>query len=163
MDVPSWLVFTKEETRTYLKDTLKPSGSKDRVSHYRSILAVRRTFSPVDMYCYLKARFGRPNGFQTFLAKDTSDNWIHGDFNLKVQGEDVCISGAYREIHFMLSEKLSDCDWPMLFEKIKKRDAQTSQLIVDSCRCIKLLQSTFDGATNRLRLRRASSHSDSPL
>jgi hypothetical protein len=119
MDVPSWRVFTKEEMRTYLKDTLKPSGSKDRASHYKSILAVRRAFSPVDMYCYLKARFGKPNGFQTFLAKDTSDNWIHWDFNLKVQGEDVCISGTYREIHFMLSEKLSDCDWPMLFEKIK--------------------------------------------
>src|SRR5258707_15666501 len=39
MDVPSWRVFTKEEMRTYLEDTLKPSGSKDRVSHYRSILA----------------------------------------------------------------------------------------------------------------------------
>ena len=80
---------------------------------------MRRAFSPVHMYCYLKARFGKPNGFQTCLAKDDSDNWIHWDYNLKVDSEDVYISGTYREIHFMLSENLADGDWPVLIQKIK--------------------------------------------
>jgi hypothetical protein len=87
LDVPSWRVFTKKEMRTYLHETVKPKDVRDDASRFGSILAVRRAFSPVDMYCYLKARFGEPNGFQTFLAKDDSDNWIHGDYNLKVDGE----------------------------------------------------------------------------
>jgi len=52
--------------------------------------------------CYLKARFGEPNGFQTFLRRDSSDNWIHWDFNLKAAGEGIWIGGTYREVHFML-------------------------------------------------------------
>jgi hypothetical protein len=71
------------------------------------------------MYCYLKARFGEPNGFQTVLRRDSSDNWIHWDFNLTVGGEDVYISGTYREFHIMLSEHLPDQDWPVLLQKIK--------------------------------------------
>ncbi|MER8447386.1 hypothetical protein NKH52_29875 [Mesorhizobium sp. M1066] len=39
-----------------------------------AILAVRSRLRPVDIYCYLKARFGEPNGFQDFLRKDDSDN-----------------------------------------------------------------------------------------
>jgi hypothetical protein len=58
-----------------------------------SMLAVRSSLSPVDVYCYLKARFGEPNGFQNFLRKDDSDNWIHWDFNLKAGDEDVRICG----------------------------------------------------------------------
>ena len=37
---------------------------------------------PVDLYCYLWARFGRPNGIQNFLRGDTSDNLIHWDWTL---------------------------------------------------------------------------------
>lgn len=73
----------------------------------------------MDIYCYLKARFGKPNGFQTFLASDSSDNLIHWDYNLKVAKEDVYISGTFREVHFMLSEALADRDWFFLFETIK--------------------------------------------
>jgi hypothetical protein len=105
--------------REYLEQTLKRAGVEDRGSRYKSILAVRQHLSPVDMYCYLKARFGEPNGFQTFLRRDSSDNWIHWDFNLTVGGEDVYISGTYREVHFMLSEHLPDQDWPVLLQEIK--------------------------------------------
>jgi hypothetical protein len=105
--------------RAYLTRPLKPKDRQDRSSRFGSILAVRQAFSPVDIYCYLKARFGEPNGVQTFLAGDHSDNWIHWDYNLKVDGEDVYLSGTYREIHIMLSEKLADRDWSALFRAIK--------------------------------------------
>jgi hypothetical protein len=119
VDIQSWRVFTREEMRAYLESTVQQTKAAASRSRYRSILATRRTFSPVDMYCYLKARFGKPNGFQTFLASDSSDNWIHWDYNLKVAGEDVYVSGTYREVHFMLSETLADRDWFRLFEAIK--------------------------------------------
>ena len=71
------------------------------------------------MYCYLKARFGEPNGFQTFVAKDDSDNWIHWDYNLKAGCADLHISGMSRETHIMTSESLSDEQWRDLVVNIK--------------------------------------------
>jgi hypothetical protein len=73
----------------------------------------------VDVYCYLKARFGEPNGFQNFLRKDDSDNWIHWDFNLKAGEEDVYICGTSRETHFFVSAKMSDTDWRDLISAVK--------------------------------------------
>lgn len=37
---------------------------------------------PADLYCYLGARFGAPNGLQNFLRKDDSDNLIHWEWAL---------------------------------------------------------------------------------
>lgn len=37
---------------------------------------------PADLYCYLGARFGPPNGLQNFLRKDDSDNLIHWEWVL---------------------------------------------------------------------------------
>jgi hypothetical protein len=86
---------------------------------FKSILAVRKNLSPIDIYCYFKARFGEPNGFQNFLRRNTSDNLYHWDFNLKAANEDVYIVGTFREVHFMLSEELTDDDWPDLICRIK--------------------------------------------
>ena len=119
MDVESWRAFTKLEMRTYLEEMRKRTNRKDESPHYKTILAVRQQLSPVDMYCYLKARFSGSNGFQNLLRSDSSDNWIHWDFNLKADGEDVYISGTYCEVHFMLTEELADADWPVFLEKIK--------------------------------------------
>ena len=37
---------------------------------------------PIDLYCYLAARFGTPNGIQNFLRSDDSDNLIHWEWFL---------------------------------------------------------------------------------
>jgi hypothetical protein len=119
MNVRGWRIFTQEEMRHYLETNIARVKTGTGDSRYRSDLAVRRAFSPVDIYCYLKARFGKPNGFQTSLAKDSSDNWIHWDYNLKVDEEDVYISGTSREVIFVLSESVEDQDWFSLFDQIK--------------------------------------------
>ncbi len=112
LDIISWRIPTKEELRAFMK-------ADARSKRKRSVLAVRYHLSPVDVYCYLKARFGEPNGFQNFLRRDTSDNWIHWDYNLKAGDEDVYISGLSREIHFVVSEKLADEHWRDLILGIK--------------------------------------------
>jgi hypothetical protein len=38
---------------------------------------------PVDLFCYLWARFGPPNGIQNFLRGDHSDNLIHWEWTLR--------------------------------------------------------------------------------
>jgi hypothetical protein len=119
MDVESWRAFTKPEMREYLEELRKRTGNTDRGPHYKTVLAVRQQLSPVDMFCYLKARFGEPNGVQNILRSDSSDNWIHWEYSLKADGEDISIGGTYREVHFMLTEELADADWPALLKKIK--------------------------------------------
>ena len=74
---------------------------------------------PVDMYAYLRARFGVPNGIQNFLRGDDSDNLIHWDFNLRSGDEDVYIAGHSRDIHFLLSEALTDEQWKSLLVGLK--------------------------------------------
>ena len=84
MDVEAWRLPTKDEMLATIDSHIERYKNKHTKSRPRnSILAVRQHLSPVDMYCYLKARFGTPNGFQTFLRTDSSDNLIHWDFNLK--------------------------------------------------------------------------------
>jgi hypothetical protein len=84
------------------------------------MLVVRALLRPADVYTYLVARFGRPNGFQNMLRKDDSDNWIHWDFNLKSGDTDVYLAGASREVHIFVTEDLSDHDWVNLIGAIKK-------------------------------------------
>jgi hypothetical protein len=104
--------------RCWYENIANPAKSK-RQRRSVSTLAVRESLSPVDVYCYLKARFGEPNGFQNLLRKDDSDNWIHWDFNLKAGGEDVYICGTSREIHFVLSPRMTDENWRDLILAIK--------------------------------------------
>jgi hypothetical protein len=112
LDVVSWRIATTEELRAFMKADKKIIAS-------RSELAVRRHLSPVDMYCYLRGRFGEPNGFANFLRQDDSDNLIHWDFNLRAGVEDVYIYGTSREIHFVMSTKLTDENWSDLIRGIR--------------------------------------------
>jgi hypothetical protein len=125
LDVQSWRLTTKEELIAYYERLVgRPKQNrerkrKDKTRRRGSFLVVRHNLSPLDVYCHLRARFGKPNGFQNFLRKDDSDNLIHWDFNLKADSEDVYISGASREIHFMLSESLTDEHWRTLILNLK--------------------------------------------
>jgi hypothetical protein len=47
-----------------------------------SMLQLRNEVRPIDLYCYLGARFGIPNGIQNFLRTDDSDNLIHWEWTL---------------------------------------------------------------------------------
>jgi len=90
LDVISWRSPTKEELIAFMNDS-RANLAAGRRRTRRSVLAVRNHLSPVDVYCYLKGRFGEPNGFANFLRHDHSDNLIHWDFNLKADDEDVYI------------------------------------------------------------------------
>lgn len=48
----------------------------------QSILEIVNEVRPADLFCYLGARFGPPNGIQNFLRTDDSDNAIHWDWTL---------------------------------------------------------------------------------
>jgi hypothetical protein len=127
MDVRAWRAPSKNEMADYFAKVRKQHEDEKEPKVFKSILAFRQQFSPVDIYCYLKARFGEPNGFQNRLRTDSSNNWIHWDFNLKATNEDVYICGTYREVHFMLSEELNDEDWRDLALTIKSDYARVGK------------------------------------
>jgi hypothetical protein len=111
--VETWRASTRTEIAEFLEASKKPNERK------RDSLAVRTKLRPVDVYAYLRARFGDPNGFKNFLRKDDSDNLVHWDFQLKAGDEDVYICGHLREVHLIVSDKMNDDDWKELINAIK--------------------------------------------
>jgi hypothetical protein len=65
-DVQPWWAQTKQE----ILDWMEAHGRPETPEPWT--LAFRKRLVPVEMYCYLKARFGEPNGFQTFSSGMTA-------------------------------------------------------------------------------------------
>ena len=118
IEVSKWRLPTIEERKQFHS---RPREHEEQ-STKPSTLAVRTHLTPVDMYCYLKARFGEPNGMQAqlFRNKKTSDNLVHWDYLLKAANDaNVYISSMSREIHFVFWEQFSDENWRDLILAIK--------------------------------------------
>jgi hypothetical protein len=116
LDVRSWRLASNEEAAEFVKRDRRAAGSRRA-----SALIFRSKLKPLDVYTYLKARFGEPRGFQTFLKADDSDNFIHWDYHIKASNnEDVYILGTDREVHVLLSERLKRSDWPSFVNALKQ-------------------------------------------
>lgn len=76
---------------------------------------------PADLYCYLGARFGRPNGLQNFWREDDSDNLIHWEWTLRHKAGLVSFQGMnFRtEIHIYGGEPPADSDKTQLVAQVK--------------------------------------------
>lgn len=119
LDVPNWRASTAAEIRQFLqRGDPQPKGDT---------LVIRTHLRPADVYSYLVARFGEPNGVQNLFRSDSSDNWIHWDFNIKADDQFVNLSGASREIHALTSEKLTDQEWQSLIRAIKQDFARVAK------------------------------------
>src|SRR5258708_6950230 len=95
LDIKSWRASTPSEVADFFC-TEEPRPN-------RVWLIVETRLRPVDVYSYLMARFGQPNGFQNVLRRDDSDNIIHWDYNLKARDVDIYFAGAAREVHISVS------------------------------------------------------------
>lgn len=113
LNIEGWRASTQQEIVEWLTLDRKRKNSRG------TMLIVRSRLRPVDVYCYLKARFGEPNGFQNILRRDDSDNWIHWDYSLKAARTDVYFAGTSREIHITIGEPLTDQQWKDLIVGIR--------------------------------------------
>src|SRR5215471_18937581 len=120
LDIEAWRASTPAEVAEFMD-----MDRRDRPR--RHTLVVRSRLRPVDVYAYLKARFGEPNGFANFLRQDNSDNLIHWDFNIKAADVDVYFCGASREVHIIVSETLTDQQWKALILTIRGDYARVAQ------------------------------------
>ncbi len=58
---------------------------------------------PSDLYVYLKARFGEPNGMMSALRGDASDNLFHWQYNIRVNEEMLSILASSSGVIFRAS------------------------------------------------------------
>ena len=98
--------FIKRLAFVHPKDYISIIEGEDSRPHVNTRWELVNEIRPVDLYCYLGARFGQPNGLQNFLRNDSSDNLIHWEWVLRtvddryvtIQGQnfrtEVWISGS---------------------------------------------------------------------
>lgn len=124
---------------------------------------IGENLKPLDFYCYLKARFGDPNGFAMTLKDPSSDNLIHWNYSLMCKENIIEIWGktAQTEIYvewFSLFRKKS---WDVLVDSIKadftnygtkmaevRKGLERWRLFVNP---YKRLKTTIDTYSSRLR------------
>jgi hypothetical protein len=80
----------------------RPIDPPERIKRLRKANRVVSRFiigdriAPIDLYVYLKARFGMPNGIQTILRAPHSDNLFHWQYAV---GTDLVCSNQPRLIY----------------------------------------------------------------
>lgn len=87
------------------------------------IWTITNEIKPSDLYCYLNAKFGPPNGLQNFLRKDDSDNLIHWDWTLVHNNGLIVILGLNMrtEIHIIGKDwDFPNCDKAQFIDYIKR-------------------------------------------
>lgn len=85
--------FLSELSYLPAESVLKLISKKDRPKG-TFYLTIENEVRPSDLFCYLNARFGPPNGIQNFLRSDDSDNLIHWNWTLSHENGLVDINGT---------------------------------------------------------------------
>jgi len=128
---------------------------KERPTAWRSeCLTIINEIKPVDLYCYLTARFGPPNGLQNWLRNDHSDNLIHWNWSLRYGPVFVDIQGGnYRtDVWFIGPVKLEPDDRADFIRHVKADFAAFGAHIA---KCRKALEPWIEFVNPYQRLRRS--------
>ena len=118
IDISSWRLANEREKFGRISSIKNNSNI-----NFKNIGIFARTISPNDFYCYLKGRFGSPNGTCMKLkAPGMTDNLIHWHYELIGDGCYIDVYGKrfYTEIFLSSKSTVSDEEWTVLIEDIKK-------------------------------------------
>lgn len=96
--------FVRELETIHPKELMEQLQLDDR-PHFDTFWTLKNEIKPADLYCYLYARFGPPNGMQNFLRGDHSDNLIHWEWALRSQERIILIQGQNFRTEIWLSGK----------------------------------------------------------
>jgi hypothetical protein len=137
LDIEAWRAFTREELLAFVGGITAKKGKKAKKQKAKkksgkkqkgltAVLGVRTHLRPVDVYCYLRARFGPPNGIQSMLASD-SGSMIHWDYHIKTRAGDLYVVGFTREVHILSPAPLDDEGWRKVLLAIKSDFARVGK------------------------------------
>lgn len=94
--------------------------AENRAPQPSTMWALGNEVRPSDLYCYLGARFGPPNGLQNFLRSDDSDNLVHWEWYLKTSTGYITIAGLnFRTDVWITGVKLPESEKAELLRQIK--------------------------------------------
>ena len=112
-DVNNWNLPDSKLVLAKLKKDI-PTASK-------SLWVLDDSLSPLSLYCYLKARFGSPNGFAMTLLDNSSDNLIQYHYTLQAGERIIDIFGKNTQVEFVVesSVPLASEDWKRLSSTIR--------------------------------------------
>lgn len=84
--------------------------------------SIHNEIRPADLFCYLFARFGPPNGMQNFFRSNDSDNLIHWHWTLKTEHGFVEITGLNFRTDIVFTDFVTKVFSPDEFCKLIKMD-----------------------------------------
>lgn len=130
LDPASWRAATRNEVMEAIssrpKNATRAKNRPRRGSRVkpRGLLIFQSLLNPLDVYSYLRARFGEPNGLQSMMiqigmVQEDSSNMIQWDYMLKCEEGTLTITGAGREVHVMVDHDMTDCEWIQFSQKLK--------------------------------------------
>lgn len=127
-----------------LRSKDRPTGTTD--------WTIENQISPVDLFCYLHARFGPPNGIQNFLRQNGSDNLFHWDWTFRYGSGLLLIQGANFCTHIMFIGDcgVEDSDLDIFITRVKT-DFQSHSKGMAKCRESLELWVEFINPYQRLR------------
>ena len=114
-NISNWKPFDLNERMDYEKKNKKKTPP--------SALVIKESLTSLDLYAYLKSRFGDPNGMQMILRKDSSDNLVHWHYTIKTTEKtylDIWQTNLTTEIYAHGLTSVVEEDWKMLIDVIKK-------------------------------------------
>lgn len=94
--------FVGELEAVHPKELMLLLQSPDR-PQFETYWTLKNDIRPVDLYCYLYARFGPPNGIQNFLRADHSENLFHWEWALRSCGRILLLQGMNFRTEIWLS------------------------------------------------------------
>lgn len=130
------LIFEPENWEVPDKDQWLGFFNHDKDQLHRnhgSWLVFRKHLSPLVVYKYLVARFGPPNGFQTFIKKQRdSDNLFNWDFLITAGDHRIWFQGGNRDVHVAITnKKLRPTEWVKFVTNLKVDFAQYGREMAD--------------------------------
>ena len=117
---------------------------------------ITNEIKPVDLYCYLAARFGPPNGIQNWLRQNHSDNLVHWNWMFRYGPGLVDIQGTnYRTDVWLIGPfelESDDCE-----DFVRHVKADFAAFGAEMAKCRKSLEHWIEFVNPYQRLRRSVS------
>lgn len=111
-----WLILTPEERIEQLTKTKTKQITKG--SHWLNDGSIK----PIDLYCYLVSRFGKPSGIMMLARGDSTENLFHWHFTIKIEDSNIEILNSNHGTEFSVqcTPPFTNNDWELLMKKIKE-------------------------------------------
>lgn len=135
---PSNWQLAKLENQLEVAKAYKDSVEKSKPNYW---INSPQLVSPLALYKYLKARFGKHNGFISMFKNNTSDNLIHWHYSLSSTSAIIDIIGKNSGIEIFIKTdagiQLKRKDWNQLIDNVQNDFKNYGKQMAD-------VQSTFE-------------------